>query len=73
MCAARPAANSWRSEVAEFLDPRGIDVDEHDCDNGLDGTWRSADFMTPAIDKRGWVSTGQSLSLVSVSTIMAHR
>lgn len=68
-----PAANGWRSEVAELLDPRGIDVDDHDCGAGLDGLWRGADVMTPAIDKRGWVSAGQPLSLVSASTIMSAR
>jgi hypothetical protein len=68
-----PASQGWRSDVNEILNARDVDIDLHDCATGLDGMWRRATVLTPAIDRHGWVSTAAPLSKVAVSSIMAAR
>ena len=67
-----PAANGYRSEIQLTLDPRGADPDAHDCEVGLDGTWRVAPTLLPSIDRHGWLRN-VPLSAVAVSNIMAVR
>ena len=67
-----PAESGRRQEVRVMLDPNGVDDTTHDCGVGLDGSWREADVLAPAIDRYGFVS-GVALSRESVSDIMRTR
>ncbi|QNE48662.1 hypothetical protein F1C58_16525 (plasmid) [Glaciihabitans sp. INWT7] len=67
------ASRGHRSEVQGLLNPLGVDDEVHDCGVGLDGSWREADCLTVAVDRRGWIASGKPLSSTSVSAIMKAR
>jgi hypothetical protein len=67
------AVRGARAEVRAALDPTGVDDAAHDCRIGLDGTWRNATVLAPAIDRHGWVAGAGVLSLTAVSQIMESR
>jgi hypothetical protein len=67
------AARGARAEVRAALDPTGVDDAAHDCKSGLNGAWRGASVLAPAIDRHGWVVGAGPLSLTAVSEIMACR
>jgi hypothetical protein len=69
---AGSASYGWWNEVKETVSPIGVDESAHDCAVGLDGSWRQAATLLPAIDRHGWVS-GEPMSLRSISTVMAFR
>jgi hypothetical protein len=68
---AGPAARGWKSEVQRALN-QPLDLG-HDCQVGLDGTWREAQVLAPAIDRHGWADDSAPLSADSVSNIMLVR
>ena len=67
-----PSSVGRRDELHATLDPRGVDDSAHDCAIGLDGVWRQAEVLTPAIDRYGWVSR-VTISRKSASTVMRER
>lgn len=67
-----PALLGYRSEARDLLEPALAVDGEHDCWSGLDGQWRQAESLLPAIDRHGWAS-GDALTLRSVTAIMRCR
>jgi hypothetical protein len=61
----------WK-DVQAVVTPVGVDEAEHDCATGLDGLWRQADTLLPAVDRHGWVSS-EPMSTRAVSAAMARR
>ena len=66
-----PAARGAKSEVREIL---AVDSHRavHDCWIGLDGSWRGAPQLIPAIDRHGWLA-GEPLSRRAVFSILNQR
>ena len=60
------------SEVKRTVSPEGVDENAHDCGLGLDGSWRQANTLLPAVDRHGWVSSAP-MSSRSISSTMAYR
>jgi hypothetical protein len=58
--------------VREMLDPRGADLELHDCGRGLDGAWRQVATLLPAIDKHGWVAD-QALHRQTITDLLRYR
>lgn len=77
----RCAVTRWLRVVeAAYLGRRGEvqltlrdEDDGHDCGRGLDGSWRTAEVLMPAIDRHGWVSTSAPLTDRAITTIMKAR
>lgn len=69
---AGAASFGWWNEVKELVSPVGVDESLHDCLVGLDGAWRQAATLLPAIDRHGWVAGGP-MSTRAISTTMAYR
>ncbi len=66
------ASFGWRNDVKEQLDPATADLTGHDCNVGLDGTWRQAQTLLPHIDRYGWVSV-EPMTLRAISATIADR
>ncbi|MET0885012.1 MAG: hypothetical protein ABWX92_01055 [Mycetocola sp.] len=69
---AGDASLGFKSEVWRTISPIDVDEDEHDCEVGLDGLWRKASTLLPAVDSHGWV-TAKAMSARSISAAMARR
>jgi len=69
---AGAASFGFWNEVKETVSPVGVDPGAHDCATGLDGVWRQANTLLPAVDRHGWV-TADPMSARSVSATMAAR
>lgn len=67
-----PAAFHYRSEIAEAVSPEADAESVHDCTLGLDGLWRQAPTLLPAIDQHGW-TTSAPMSARAISTTMRLR
>ncbi len=65
-------ALGFRNNAAQYLSPESYSPVEHDCLIGLDGYWRNAPTLMPAVDQHGWAS-GSTISARAVSTILAER
>lgn len=60
------------NEVKDHVRPDGFKEGAHDCTEGLDGVWRQAATLLPAIDQHGW-ATSTPMSARAISTTMVHR
>ena len=69
---AGAASFGFWNEVQEAVSPVGVNELAHDCESGLDGVWRQANTLLPAVDRHGWVSS-EAMSVRSISATMAHR
>jgi len=69
---AGSASFGWRQDMVEAISPVGDPLEHHDCAIGLDGTWRQASTLLPAIDRYGWVSA-DPMSTRAVSATVALR
>lgn len=69
---ATPASFGWRNEIISAVTPEGDPLDSHDCAVGLDGSWRQASTLLPAIDRYGWVSA-EPMSTRAISATIAMR
>jgi hypothetical protein len=69
---AGDASFGFWSEVHRSISPDGVDEDAHDCQVGLDGSWRQATTLLPAVDSHGWVSA-DAMSTRAISATMARR
>lgn len=69
---AGAASFGWRQDIVEAISPEGSPLESHDCRSGLDGSWRRAATLLPAIDQHGWVSASL-MSARSVSSVIAER
>lgn len=69
---AGAASFGWWIEIKELVSPEGVDEALHDCLVGLDGAWRTATTLLPAIDRHGWVA-GDPMSTRAISSTMAYR
>lgn len=69
---AGAASFGWRQEIVEAVGPGGDPLEHHDCAVGLDGSWRQANTLLPAIDRYGWVSA-EPMSARAVSATVALR
>lgn len=69
---AADATLGRRITAAGIVSPTGVDELAHDCAVGLDGEWRFAPTLLPAIDQHGWL-TQSALSIRAITSTMALR
>jgi hypothetical protein len=69
---AGDASFGFWSDVQQSVSPEDVDEQAHDCQVGLDGLWRRANTLLPAVDRHGWVSS-EAMSVRSISATMARR
>jgi hypothetical protein len=68
-----PASRGARVTLIALMNPVGADDQAHDCDTGLDGSWRYVETLAPAIDQYGWTEPARPLSLNALSHLAADR
>lgn len=69
---AGDASFGFWSEVQRTISPTDVNEQIHDCQTGLDGLWRKANTLLPAVDRHGWVSA-DPMSARAISATMARR
>jgi hypothetical protein len=67
-----PASFGDRGAVRDIVSQSALVGDVHDCGAGLDGTWRLAATLLPAVDRRGYI-TSVPVSGTTMSAVMAAR
>lgn len=68
-----PAARGWTAEVHVTLNDAFGAPDRHDCETGLDGSWRSAPTLAAGISRHGHLNRDEPLSPRAVSAIVTAR
>lgn len=69
---AGAASFGFWNEVKATVRPDGTNEVTHDCATGLDGVWRQANTLLPAVDRHGWVAA-DPMSARAISAAMALR
>lgn len=69
---AGAASFGWWNDIKDAVSPDGVEETDHDCLTGLDGTWRQAETLLPAVDRHGWV-TAVPMSARAISSVTAER
>jgi hypothetical protein len=59
-----------RATARGLLDVTRATLNDHDCDQPLDGTWAKADYPVLAFDVHGWAHLGGPLSERSITAIV---